>query len=105
MRDNGDLTVRIASATPLNQWDLLYSEIQNIRAQGKYPSDDWLFLGMLKGFADGALGSHTAALFEDYSDKPGDKGLLVTDPKYLLQWTKDADSKNLQGKSSCIREI
>jgi predicted amidohydrolase YtcJ len=31
-----------------------------------------------KLFADGALGSRGAALIEDYSDKPGWKGFLLT---------------------------
>ena len=34
----------------------------------------------VKLFMDGALGSRGAALLEDYSDDPGNRGLLVTDP-------------------------
>jgi len=34
----------------------------------------------VKLFIDGALGSRGAALLEDYSDEPGNRGLLVTDP-------------------------
>ncbi|KAF1705563.1 amidohydrolase [Pseudoxanthomonas suwonensis] len=34
----------------------------------------------VKLFVDGALGSRGAALLEDYSDAPGNRGLLVTDP-------------------------
>lgn len=33
-------------------------------------------LGYYKAFADGSLGSRNAALFEDYSDNPGNKGIL-----------------------------
>jgi predicted amidohydrolase YtcJ len=97
LRDTEKLTIRLASTTPLALWDKLYSEIQNLTASNKDPqNDDWLYLGMLKGFADGALGTHTAALIDDYSDEPGNKGLLVTGPADLLQWTRDADSKKLQ---------
>ncbi|WP_019397599.1 MULTISPECIES: amidohydrolase [unclassified Pseudoxanthomonas] len=34
----------------------------------------------VKLFVDGALGSRGAALLQDYSDAPGNRGLLVTDP-------------------------
>ena len=34
----------------------------------------------VKLFMDGALGSRGAALLADYSDEPGNRGLLVTDP-------------------------
>ncbi|WP_036134663.1 amidohydrolase [Luteimonas mephitis] len=34
----------------------------------------------VKLFIDGALGSRGAALLADYSDEPGNRGLLVTDP-------------------------
>src|SRR3546814_13214070 len=34
----------------------------------------------VKLYIDGALGSRGAALLADYSDEPGNRGLLVTDP-------------------------
>lgn len=37
----------------------------------------------VKFFADGALGSRGAALLADYSDDPGNRGLLVTPPEKL----------------------
>jgi predicted amidohydrolase YtcJ len=37
----------------------------------------------VKLFADGAMGSRGAALLDDYSDEPGHRGLLLTDPKLL----------------------
>jgi predicted amidohydrolase YtcJ len=37
----------------------------------------------VKLFADGALGSRGAALFDDYSDDPGNRGLLLTAPDVL----------------------
>jgi hypothetical protein len=98
LRNQDKLTVRIASTTPLSQWEKLHNEIETLTKEGKDPrEDDWLTLGMLKGFGDGALGTHTAALFEDYSDDVGNKGLLVTDPNDLLTWTTQADAKKLQG--------
>lgn len=40
-------------------------------------SSDLLILRSVKISADGALGSRGAALFEDYADDPGNKGLLL----------------------------
>lgn len=37
----------------------------------------------VKLYADGALGSRGAALIEDYSDRPGHRGLLLYDPDVL----------------------
>ena len=34
-------------------------------------------------YADGALGSRGAALLQDYSDDPGNRGLLVTPPEEI----------------------
>jgi len=38
-----------------------------------------LWIRAIKLYADGAMGSRGAALLEDYSDDPGNRGLLVTD--------------------------
>ena len=40
----------------------------------------------IKILADGALGSRGAALFDDYSDQPGNKGLLVASDKQLMHY-------------------
>jgi predicted amidohydrolase YtcJ len=47
--------------------------------RASHPADDpLLHLTMLKGFMDGSLGSHTAAMDEPYSDEPDNSGL----PRY-----------------------
>lgn len=45
--------------------------------------DDWLRLGPVKLFADGALGSRTAFLLDDYEGQPGDRGIATLDPEGL----------------------
>src|SRR5690606_25250367 len=55
-REQGLLTCRIYSFTPLGEWEQLAAEVAR-RGRG----DDWLKIGGLKGFVDGSLGSHTAA--------------------------------------------
>ncbi|GAB58819.1 amidohydrolase [Rheinheimera nanhaiensis] len=46
---------------------------------------DYLDIRSVKIYGDGALGSRGAALIEPYSDKPEQKGLLVTEPDKLTQ--------------------
>ena len=43
----------------------------------------FLTVRAIKALADGALGSRGAALLADYSDEPGNRGLLVTPPERL----------------------
>jgi predicted amidohydrolase YtcJ len=49
---------------------------------------DWLDIRSVKIYGDGALGSRGAALLTDYSDQPGQTGLLVTQPDALSQIMK-----------------
>ena len=54
---------------------------------------DYLDVRSVKIYGDGALGSRGAALIEPYSDKAGEKGLLVTQPDALtavMKLTMDA---------------
>lgn len=44
----------------------------------------------IKIFIDGAMGSRGGLLFEPYSDDPGNKGLLLIDPKVLEATTVEA---------------
>ena len=39
--------------------------------------DEWIRVGGLKGFVDGSLGSHTAAMLAPFTDSPSDSGFLV----------------------------
>ena len=45
---------------------------------------------------DGSLGSHTAALFDDYSDLPGHKGELYYSQKEIDDFVLEAHEKGLQ---------
>ncbi|WJG08980.1 amidohydrolase [Aliiglaciecola sp. LCG003] len=45
--------------------------------------NDFLSIRSVKVYGDGALGSRGAALFEDYSDAPHNRGLLVTQENQL----------------------
>jgi predicted amidohydrolase YtcJ len=86
----GKLSTRIYAAVPLSSWQQLRD---TVLAQGR--GDKWLKIGGLKGFADGSLGSHTAALLEPFSDLPSDSGLLITPLQELYQWASGADKAGL----------
>jgi predicted amidohydrolase YtcJ len=87
----GLLKTRIYACTPLGEWQRLAKEVKQ-RGRG----NDWLRIGGLKGFVDGSLGSHTAAFLEPFSDKAGDRGLLVNSEEDLEKWTDSADKAGLQ---------
>jgi predicted amidohydrolase YtcJ len=89
--DAGALRTRISAAVPLSTWARLRDEVA---ARGR--GDTWLRIGGLKGFVDGSLGSHTAAMLEPFTDAPNDRGLLVNTEKNLHDWTAGADKAGLQ---------
>ncbi len=69
----------------------------------KGPSqNDYLTIGTLKLYTDGALGSRGARMIEDYSDDPGNKGLFVTSLDELKQLSKRAYDNNFQVAIHCI---
>jgi predicted amidohydrolase YtcJ len=85
------LITRVYAITPIREWERLRD---TVAARGK--GDDWVRIGGLKGFIDGSLGSHTAAMFTPFTDSPADSGLLVEDPADLYKWTSGADRAGLQ---------
>ena len=78
---DGKLTARISEWLPFN--DSL-EQLETKRKEHSQ-SDPMLRTGMLKGFMDGSLGSHTAALLEPYADDPKNSGL----PQYDAAKLKD----------------
>jgi predicted amidohydrolase YtcJ len=62
-------------------------------AKGIYKTP-YLTVGGFKLYGDGALGSRGACLLQDYTDKPGWKGFLLSDPKHFKEVAaKLADTK------------
>jgi predicted amidohydrolase YtcJ len=57
---------------------------------------NFLTVRAIKVLADGALGSRGAALLEDYSDEPGKRGLLVSEPSRLEAIALEARRKGWQ---------
>lgn len=86
----GTLRTRIYASVPLATWNRLRD---TVAAHGR--GDSWLRIGGLKGFVDGSLGSHTAAMMQPFNDAPNDTGLLVNTPEDLYSWTSNADKSGL----------
>ncbi|KAK8464430.1 hypothetical protein PHAVU_011G206500 [Phaseolus vulgaris] len=57
---------------------------------------EWIYIGGVKAFADGSLGSNSALLYEPYVDEPDNYGLQVSEPEALLNMTLESDLNGLQ---------
>jgi predicted amidohydrolase YtcJ len=90
-RNNDELITRIYYMYDLENWQALEADIK----QSGF-GDKWLKIGGLKGFVDGSLGSHTAAFFDPYTDKPTDRGIYLTPQDSLVKYIMAADKAGLQ---------
>jgi predicted amidohydrolase YtcJ len=57
---------------------------------------EWLRLGGLKVFCDGALGARSAAISEDYADDPGNRGVFVYGESEFEEVVSLANERGLQ---------
>ncbi len=57
--------------------------------------DNFLRIGSIKAFADGALGPHTAAMLQPYEDDPENRGILFLDAEELYEHGKQAVAQGL----------
>ncbi|GAA5088198.1 amidohydrolase [Microbacterium yannicii] len=80
LKDAGRLRLRVHKGTPA---DALEEAIASGRRTGA--GDDWFTDGPVKLFADGALGSHTAHMGEDFAGEPGNHGIEVLHPEELAR--------------------
>jgi predicted amidohydrolase YtcJ len=85
LAEAGELTARISSIANYDADDHPGEEVDGERGTASL----WLRRGGRKFFADGSMGSSTAAFFEPYTDDPGSKGLLIYDPDQLEQLVGD----------------
>lgn len=90
LRASGELTARIYS--------IQNHGIDGLRDAGVATGfgDDWLRIGGLKLFADGSMGSGTAAFFEPYADDRSTSGLLLQSPAELEKRIFEADAAGFQ---------
>ena len=80
LRERGDLFFRVVKSIPL---ELLPHAVALGLRTGF--GDDFLRIGSVKLFADGALGPHTAAMIESYVDEPQNRGILILDNEQLFE--------------------
>lgn len=63
---------------------------------------DLLQVNTVKLYADGALGSRGAYLLDDYTDNPGNRGLLMNPESYFESICQKAYAANFQVATHCI---
>ncbi|XP_039136012.1 protein LONG AFTER FAR-RED 3 [Dioscorea cayenensis subsp. rotundata] len=88
----GRMLIRVCLFFPLQTWSSLAALIQE---NGRALSE-WLYLGGVKAFFDGSLGSKSALFYEPYEDDPDNYGIQVTDFDWLLNMTLACDKSSLQ---------
>ena len=85
LEKEGKLTARISEWLPFDDPVDVLTKKRDSHPQ----SDLMLHTGLLKGFMDGSLGSHTAAMLEPYSDDAKNSGLPRYDAAKLNELTKE----------------
>jgi predicted amidohydrolase YtcJ len=90
-RDAGTLTARAALYFPIQVWRQVADTVAR-RGRG----DDWVWIGGVKGYMDGSLGSTTALFYQPYEDDPSTSGVAVTPEDSMRAWIGGADSAGLQ---------
>jgi predicted amidohydrolase YtcJ len=95
----GTLTARAALYFPIEHWEQVADTVERL---GR--GDDWVWIGGVKGYMDGSLGSTTAFFYQPYADDPSTSGLLTTPEDSMRAWVGAADSAGLQVAVHAIGE-
>ncbi|MBN1451456.1 MAG: amidohydrolase [Anaerolineales bacterium] len=80
LHSSGKLKLRVTKSIPLD--DLDHAVELGLRTGF---GDDWLRIGSVKAFMDGALGPRTAAMFQPYLNEPENRGILNMDAEELFE--------------------
>ena len=81
----GRLKLRVLKNIPVELLDQAYE-----LGLGAGFGDDWLRIGSVKVFMDGALGPHTAAMFQPYIGEDENRGILNMDGEELFEHGRKA---------------
>jgi predicted amidohydrolase YtcJ len=89
---DGALTARVYLFAPISG----YERLKRAGIEKRFGSAH-LRIGGLKGFADGSLGSSTAAFYEPFLGEPENRGLTMEDltSGAMAKWVADANANNL----------
>jgi hypothetical protein len=85
LRERGELSLRILKNIPLAQ----LAAARDLGLRSGF-GDAWIRIGNIKVFADGALGSRTAAMLQPYEGEPENRGMLLLDGEALTELFEDA---------------
>jgi predicted amidohydrolase YtcJ len=85
LHKEGKLKLRVLKNIPVELLDQAY-ELGLSAGFG----DDWLRIGSVKVFMDGALGPHTAAMFQPYIGEEDNRGILNMDGEELFEYGRRA---------------
>ncbi|MCU0860254.1 MAG: amidohydrolase [Thermoplasmata archaeon] len=88
---SGKLWVRVRFNIPSQHLDSIVSA-----GLSSGLGSDWLRIGGVKIFCDGALGARSAALSRPFADDPGNKGMFVHERKVLDEMTREANASGMQ---------
>ncbi len=97
MRERGDLGLRV-----VKNFNKKYLDAVLTTGLRRGFGDDWIRLGGLKIFADGALGPRTAAMIAPYEGEPENLGIVVTDKEEMVELVSRASAN---GFASTIHAI
>jgi predicted amidohydrolase YtcJ len=90
LHGRGELSLRVLKSIPMDALD----EALAVGLQTGL-GDDWLRLGPVKMFMDGALGPRTALMLEGYEGAPDDRGIAVNDYNTILDAVRRANAGGL----------
>jgi predicted amidohydrolase YtcJ len=85
LHKRGELKLRVLKSLPVD--DLDHAREVGLRTGF---GDDWLRIGSVKAFMDGALGPHTAAMFQPYLNDGENRGMLNMDGEHLFEIARRA---------------
>ena len=97
LRERGDLCLRVVKQ--INQQWLEAALASGIRRNF---GDDWIRIGALKLFADGALGPKTALMFEVYAGEDWNTGMAVVDKETMVDYVCRASAAGLPSSIHAI---
>ncbi|XP_038680150.1 protein LONG AFTER FAR-RED 3 isoform X2 [Tripterygium wilfordii] len=89
---SGKMMIRVCLFFPLETW----SRLVDLISKTGHALSNWIYLGGVKAFADGSLGSNSALFHEPYVDEPQNYGLQVLEFKTLSNMTTASDKFGLQ---------
>jgi predicted amidohydrolase YtcJ len=90
LRKAGELTVRVNYRPLLLDWPKAVETKASVR------NDEWLKIGGVKAFMDGALGAGTALMFAPFDDDPGNSGVAMPEAAGMEERIAAADAAGVQ---------